>query len=44
MVELPDDISIIDTLLLETLLSPMLKSFALDTKHNAKDDVEHTLN
>lgn len=43
-IELPNDIGIIDTLFLETLLSPTLKSFALDTKHNAKDDVEHTLN
>ena len=43
-IELPNDIGTIDTLTLETLLSPTLKSFALDTKHNAKDDVEHTLN
>lgn len=43
-IELPKDIGVIDTLLLETLLSPTLKSFALDTKHNAKDDVEYTLN
>lgn len=44
MIELPNDLGIIDTLTIETLLSPTLKSFALDTKHNAKDDVEHTLN
>ena len=43
-IELPNEIGVIDTLLLETLLSPTLKSFALDTKHHAKDDVEHTLN
>lgn len=43
-IELPNEIDVVDTLLLETLLSPTLKSFALDTKHNAKDDVEHTLN
>lgn len=43
-IELPNDIGVVDTLLLETLLSPTLKCFALDTKHNAKDDVEHTLN
>ncbi|MBK9300643.1 MAG: hypothetical protein IPN14_08560 [Bacteroidetes bacterium] len=43
-IELPNDIGVVDTLLLETLLSPTFKSFALDTKHNAKDDVEHTLN
>lgn len=43
-IELPNDIGVVDTLLLETLLSPTLKSFALDTKHNSKDDVEHTLN
>ncbi len=43
-IELPNDVGIVDTLLLETLLSPTLKSFALDTKHNAKDDVEHALN
>jgi superfamily I DNA/RNA helicase/superfamily II DNA or RNA helicase len=43
-IDLPNDIGVVDTLLLETLLSPTLKSFALDTKHNAKDDVEHTLN
>ncbi len=43
-IELPNDVGVVDTLLLETLLSPTLKSFALDTKHTAKDDVEHTLN
>ncbi|HUN01418.1 MAG TPA: UvrD-helicase domain-containing protein [Niabella sp.] len=43
-IELPNDVGVVDTLLLETLLSPTLKSFALDTKHNAKDDVELTLN
>jgi len=43
-IELPENIGIVDTLFLETILSPTLKSFALDTKHNAKDDVEHTLN
>lgn len=43
-IELPVNIGVIDTLSLETFLSPTLKSFALDTKHNAKDDVEHTLN
>ncbi|PKP35449.1 MAG: hypothetical protein CVU00_02520, partial [Bacteroidetes bacterium HGW-Bacteroidetes-17] len=42
--EMPTEIGIIDTLCLETLLSPTLKSFALNTKHNAKDDVEHTKN
>lgn len=42
-IELPNDIGVVDTLLIETLLSPTLKSFALDTKHNAKDDVEQTL-
>lgn len=43
-IEVPQELGIIDTLTLETLLSPTLKSFALDTKHNANDDVEHTLN
>jgi RecQ family ATP-dependent DNA helicase len=43
-IDLPENIGIVDTLFLETILSPTLKSFALDTKHNAKDDVEHTLN
>lgn len=43
-IELSTNIGVIDTLLIETLLSPTLKSFALDTKHNAKDDVEHTTN
>lgn len=43
-IELPENIGVVDTLFLETILSPTLKSFALDTKHNAKDDVEHTLN
>lgn len=43
-IELPNDVGVVDTLLLETLLSPTIKSFALETKHNAKDDVEHTLN
>lgn len=43
-IELPNNVGVVDTILLETLLSPTLKSFALDTKHNAKDDVEHTLN
>jgi len=43
-IELPSHVSVVDTLLLEILLSPTLKSFALNTKHNAKDDVEHTLN
>lgn len=43
-IELPADLEAIDTLLIETLLSPTLKSFALNTKHNAKDDVDHTLN
>lgn len=43
-IEIPSEVHLIDTLLLETLLSPTLKSYALDTKHNAKDDVEHTLN
>ncbi|MBT4412147.1 MAG: UvrD-helicase domain-containing protein [Bacteroidetes bacterium] len=42
-IDLPENIGIIDTLFLETILSPTIKSFALDTKHNAKDDVEHTL-
>jgi len=42
-ITIPDGTGIIDTLILETLLSPTLKSFALDTPHNAKDDVEHTL-
>lgn len=44
VIELPKTIGIIDTLYLEAILSPALKSFALNTKHNAKDDVEHTLN
>ncbi len=43
-IELPLNIGIVDTLSLETILSPTLKSFALDTKHNAKDDIENTLN
>jgi len=43
-IELPENIGIIDTLFIESILSPTLKSFALDTKHNAKDDVKHTLN
>lgn len=43
-IELPKKINLVDTLHIETLLSPTLKSFALDTKHNAKDDVIHTLN
>jgi len=43
-IELPNNCGVIDTLLLETLLSPILKSYALDTNHNAQDDVEHTLN
>lgn len=49
-IELPKNIGIVDTLLLETLLSPSLKSFALDVKdksekqHTALVDVEHTLN
>jgi len=42
-IELPNDVSVVDTLILETILSPTLKSFALDTKHNANDDVEQTL-
>ena len=41
-IELPDSFRTIDTLELETLLSPTLKSFALDTKHHAMDDVQHT--
>ena len=47
-IELPENIGIVDTLLLETILSPTLKSFALGSKekklHVAKIDVEHTLN
>lgn len=43
-IEFPEKIAVVDTILLETILSPTLKSFALDTKHNAKDDVRHTLN
>jgi ATP-dependent DNA helicase RecQ len=43
-IELSKDLRIIDTLFLETLLSPTLKSFALNTSHSAKKDVEHTLN
>lgn len=43
-IELQQNINVVDTLHIETLLSPTLKSYALDTKHNAKDDVAHTLN
>src|SRR5690606_17246917 len=43
-IAIPEHTGVIDTLFLEILLSPNLKSFALKTKHNAKDDVEHTLN
>ena len=32
-----------DTMLVEMLLSPEIKSYALETKHNAKYDVEFTL-
>ncbi|MBX2907852.1 MAG: UvrD-helicase domain-containing protein [Taibaiella sp.] len=41
-IQLPQGLRIIDTIEIETLLSPTLKSVALDTKHNAKDDVLHT--
>jgi ATP-dependent DNA helicase RecQ len=43
-IEIPANIGIIDTLFLETIMSPNLKSLALDTPHNAKDDVVNTLN
>lgn len=43
-IEFSQTINVVDTLHIETLISPNLKSFALDTKHNAKDDVIHTLN
>lgn len=43
IIQLPEGIFVIDTLTIETVLSPNNKSFALDTKHNAKDDVMHTL-
>lgn len=35
--------NIIDTLFLEILLSPTLESYALNTKHTAKDDVKLTV-
>lgn len=43
-VTLPKHLRIVDTLVIETILSPSLKGFALNTKHHAKEDTEHTLN
>ena len=43
-IDLPQSIEIVDTIYIETLLSPTLKSLALNTKHHAKDDVAHTWN
>ena len=43
-IDIPNDVNIIDTLIVETLLSPTLRSFALDVTHNAKEDTIHTLN
>jgi RecQ family ATP-dependent DNA helicase len=42
-IEFPEGINVIDTIHIETILSPTLRFFALDTKHNAKYDVVHTL-
>jgi RecQ family ATP-dependent DNA helicase len=44
IVDIPDSICIIDTLLIETILSPTIRSFALDVPHKAKEDTLHTIN